>query len=111
MKSTKVAAVIACSGMALGVASPAFADDVVTAPLQSQLQDKQLLDSDTLTKQDLKNPIGDLDVKALVGSIDKVADKLKANNDIQAATPLGDTTKAVSPVSMVGGLPVGTPLG
>lgn len=78
MKYAKAAAVVAGAVLALGAATPAFADS-----------DKQLLNSDTKTTQDLKNPIGDLDVQAWIGSLEKVADKLAVDNSTNAKTKVG----------------------
>ncbi|UQA97291.1 hypothetical protein [Streptomyces halobius] len=111
VKRTKVAAVVGGSVMALGAGSPAFAMDVDNALPQAQ-EGKQLLDSATANTQDLKNPVDDLEVNAIVGSLDKVTDTLKTTNDTAVGKAIGDTARVGgSQAPMIGGLPVGTPLG
>ncbi|MEU9114313.1 hypothetical protein AB0D04_21635 [Streptomyces sp. NPDC048483] len=90
MKIAKAAAGVAGVALALGAASPALA-----APEPRGGEKPLLQDSNLVGKSDLKNPIGDLDVKAFLGSVDKVADKLKTNNDTNAKTKVGDIAKAV----------------
>ncbi|WP_329121658.1 hypothetical protein [Streptomyces sp. NBC_01465] len=77
MKYTKVAAAVAGTVLALGMASPALADD------------GNLVDSSTVSKNVVKNPLKTLKVEALVGAVSKVADKVKATNNTDAATKVG----------------------
>src|SRR5690242_13006208 len=82
VKYAKGAVVVAASVMALGIASPAMA-----APAHPV---EHLLDANTVSKADVKNPLGDLDVHAFVNSVSKVADKLSTKNDTSAKTKIGD---------------------
>ncbi|MEU9122430.1 hypothetical protein AB0C96_21650 [Streptomyces sp. NPDC048506] len=79
MKIAKAAAGVVGVALVLGAAAPALA-----APGGGN--EKPLLDSSTVSKSVVMKP-GDLvDVKALVGSLDKVADKLATKNDLAAKT-------------------------
>jgi hypothetical protein len=42
----------------------------------------ELVDSNTVSKNDVKNPLKDVNAEVLVGALTKVADKLKAGNAI-----------------------------
>ncbi|MEV0094778.1 hypothetical protein [Streptomyces sp. NPDC050738] len=78
MKYTKVAAAVAGTVLALGMASPALADD------------GNLVTSDTVEKAKVKNPLESLRINALVGAVTKVTDKVKATNDTVAHSKVGD---------------------
>ncbi|KAB2340527.1 hypothetical protein [Actinomadura rudentiformis] len=47
--------------------------------------EKQLLDTDTVSKADLKNPLSSLDVSAITKAVDKLATK----NDLSSKTNIG----------------------
>ncbi|WP_327356080.1 hypothetical protein [Streptomyces sp. NBC_01304] len=109
MKYSKAAALVAGSVMALGVASPAFADDVDNAPAKD---DNQLAKSSTVSNTDVKNPLKDVNAEVVVGALGKVADKLATKNDLASKTnALAGATKGASgslPGSgLVGGMPIG----
>ncbi|MEU7578501.1 hypothetical protein AB0B50_12930 [Streptomyces sp. NPDC041068] len=111
MKYTKAAAVVTGSVMALGVASPAFADDVDNAP-SAKAQGEVLVDSSTVSKNDVKNPLKDFDVKVITDATSKLADKLATKNDLASKTNAlaGASTRAVdgAPGSgLIGGMPIG----
>lgn len=79
MKIAKAAAGVVGIALALGAASPALA-----AP--ASLDAGQLLNTNTVSKQDVKNPLKDIDAEVLVGSLEKVADKLATKNDLASKT-------------------------
>lgn len=81
-------------GGALAGAAPAFA-----SPQPPAGGETQLLDSVTKTAQDLKNPLGEVDVEASRG-------ELSADNP-SAATAEVDNAVQGPVSSMIGGLPVG----
>ncbi|MER5885426.1 hypothetical protein ABT160_16480 [Streptomyces sp. NPDC001941] len=108
MKYTKAAAVVAGTVMAMGVASPAFADDVDNAPAtnkgDARAASDNLVNSDTVTKNVVKKP--NINVDAVVGAVSRAADKVKATNDSVTNTNVGQGAKtAAGP--MMGGLPLG----
>ncbi|MFE0174725.1 hypothetical protein ACFWZ2_20615 [Streptomyces sp. NPDC059002] len=118
MKYTKAAAVVAGSVMALGVASPAFADDVDNAPAAAQAgagadaKGEVLVDSSTVSKNDVKNPLKDVDVRVLTDATGKLADKLATKNDLASKTNAlaGTSTRAVNGApgsGLIGGMPIG----
>lgn len=78
----------------VGGASPAFA-----APQSPAGGETQLLDSATKAAQDLKNPLGEVDVEASDG-------ELSADNP-SAATAEVDNAVQGPVSSMIGGLPAG----
>ncbi|MGW1374514.1 hypothetical protein ACWD6P_09625 [Streptomyces sp. NPDC002446] len=79
MKIAKAAAGVVGIALALGAASPALA---APAPLDAG----KLLDANTVSKQDVKNPLKDIDAEVLVGAVSKVADKLATKNDLASKT-------------------------
>ena len=78
MKIAKVAAGIAGIALALGAASPALA-----APAPG---DDSLVDSSTVSKNEVKNPLKDINIDVIVGAVSKVADKLSVKNDLASKT-------------------------
>ncbi|MFG2289417.1 hypothetical protein ACGFOU_25525 [Streptomyces sp. NPDC048595] len=79
MKITK--AVVGAVGVVLmlGAASPALA-----APASSG--DDMLVDSSTVSKNEVKNPLKDINAEVLIAGVSKVADKLATNNDLASKT-------------------------
>ncbi|MFE0102942.1 hypothetical protein [Streptomyces sp. NPDC059009] len=108
MKYTKAAAVVAGTMMALGAGAPAFADDVDNAPVVSK-GDDQLVDSSTVSKNEVKNPLKDINADVVVNGVSKVADKLATNNDLASKTKAlqGASARAAEGTPLMGGLPVG----
>ncbi|KIZ16124.1 DUF4179 domain-containing protein [Streptomyces natalensis] len=86
MKIAKAAAGVVGVALALGAASPALA-------ASGPHGEKALTNSDTVTKNDVKNPLAGLDIDGLVSSVDKVAGKLKTPNSTHAKTHSGDQAK------------------
>ncbi|MEU4845637.1 hypothetical protein [Streptomyces gilvosporeus] len=78
MKIAKVAAGVAGAALALGVASPALA-----APAAGI---DNLVDSSTVSKNEVKNPLKDINADVLIGGLSKVADKLATKNDLASKT-------------------------
>ncbi|MFE0175038.1 hypothetical protein ACFWZ2_22210 [Streptomyces sp. NPDC059002] len=110
VKYTKAAAVVAGTMMALGAGAPAFADDVDNAPASKS--DDQLVDSSTVSKNEVKNPLKDVNAEVLVGGLSKVADKLATKNDLASKTNAlqGASTRAAEGVpgsGLIGGMPIG----
>ncbi|MDG4858749.1 hypothetical protein P8605_11400 [Streptomyces sp. T-3] len=109
MKYTKAAAVVAGSVMALGVATPAFADDVDNAPAKDG---DQLAKSSTVSNTDVKNPLKDVNAQVIVSALGKVLDKANTKNDLASKTnALAGGAKGAAgslPSSgLVGGMPIG----
>ncbi|MFC8126472.1 hypothetical protein [Streptomyces sp. NPDC057302] len=96
MKIAKAAAGVVGVGLALGAVSPAFA-----APQPPAGAETQMLGSAATAAQDLKEPLGDVDVDAADG-------ELRA--DPAAATARVDDA-VQGPASMIGGLAAGKPVG
>ncbi|MEV0278244.1 hypothetical protein AB0I22_17920 [Streptomyces sp. NPDC050610] len=92
MKYTKAAAVVAGSLMALGVAAPAFAGGV---------------EADAAPGQATAGPLQDVDVQGLVGAVGELG---SAFDRTQGAEGKSSTQPSRNP-TMVGGLPIGAPLG
>ncbi|MFE0174193.1 hypothetical protein ACFWZ2_17905 [Streptomyces sp. NPDC059002] len=78
MKMAKTAAGIAGVALVLGAASTA-----VAAPAGD---DNQLVDSNTVSKNEVKNPLKDINAQVLIAGLTKVADKLKTQNDLASKT-------------------------
>ncbi|MEU7582559.1 hypothetical protein AB0B50_33825 [Streptomyces sp. NPDC041068] len=106
VKYTKAAAVVAGTMMALGAGAPAFADDVDNAPAKA---DDQLVDSSTVSKNEVKNPLKDINAEVIVNGVSKVADKLATKNDLASKTNAlqGASARAIEGTPMMGGLPLG----
>ncbi|MEV0091477.1 hypothetical protein [Streptomyces sp. NPDC050738] len=102
MTDAKVAAVVAGSVMALGVASPAFADDVDNSNGMTAAGSDNLVQSDTVSKNVVKKP--NINIDAVVGAVTKATDKLKATQDTAAKSVVG-ARNAAGPT--MGGLPLG----
>ncbi|MFI9047484.1 hypothetical protein [Streptomyces sp. NPDC053427] len=79
MKIAKAAAGVMGVALVLGAASPALA-----AP--GPRGDDQLVDSSTVRKNEVKNPLRDINADVLIGQVSKVADKLKTKNDLASKT-------------------------
>ncbi|MEU7583592.1 hypothetical protein AB0B50_39145 [Streptomyces sp. NPDC041068] len=79
MKMAKAAAGVVGVALALGVASPALA-----APSPSE--DNQLVDSNTVSKNEVKNPLKDINIKVIADAVAKAADKLATKNDLASKT-------------------------
>ncbi len=79
VKITK--AVVGAVGVVLmlGAASPALA-----APASGD--DDMLVDSSTVSKNEVKNPLKDINAEVLIAGVSKVADKLATNNDLASKT-------------------------
>ncbi|TJZ54213.1 hypothetical protein FCH28_13610 [Streptomyces piniterrae] len=80
MKIAKAAAGVVGVALVLGAATPALA---APGPLDGETA---LLDSNTVSKQDVKNPLDGVNADVLIGAVGKVADKLKTNNDLASKT-------------------------
>ncbi|MFF4603006.1 hypothetical protein ACFY12_09675 [Streptomyces sp. NPDC001339] len=78
MKIAKVAAGAVGVALMLGAASPALA-----APSHG---DDTLVDSSTVSKNDVKNPLKDINAEVLISGLSKVADKLATKNDLASKT-------------------------
>ncbi|MGH4028228.1 hypothetical protein ACQB60_04730 [Actinomycetota bacterium Odt1-20B] len=112
MKYTKAAAVVAGTMLAVGAGAPAFADDVDNAPAAQQAGNEQLVDSSTVSKNEVKNPLKDVNVEVVSDAVSKAADKLATNNDLASKTKaLGSGAKGAAgslPGSgLIGGMPIG----
>lgn len=87
--------------MALGVATPAFADGVDNIPGAPAAD--ALVDSSTVSKNVVKKP--NVNIDAVIGAVTKATDKLKANQNTAAKSVVGSANGAAAP--MMGGLPIG----
>ncbi|MFE0187729.1 hypothetical protein [Streptomyces sp. NPDC058989] len=86
MKIAKAAVGVVGVALVLGAASPALA-----AP--GPRGDDMLVDSSTVSKNEVKNPLKDINAEVLISGLSKVADKLATNNDLASKTKaLGGTT-------------------
>ncbi|MER6046674.1 hypothetical protein ABT168_04255 [Streptomyces sp. NPDC001793] len=79
MKIAKAAAGAVGVALMLGAASPALA-----AP--APRGDDMLVDSSTVSKNEVKNPLKDINAEVLIGGVSKVADKLATKNDLASKT-------------------------
>ncbi|WP_407286398.1 hypothetical protein [Streptomyces sp. BP-8] len=79
MKIAKAAASAVGVVLMLGAASPALA-----AP--APRGDDQLVDSSTVSKNEVKNPLKDINAEVLIAGVSKVADKLATKNDLASKT-------------------------
>ncbi|MFE0099188.1 hypothetical protein [Streptomyces sp. NPDC059009] len=78
MKIAKAAAGVVGVAMALGAASPAMA-----APSPN---DENLVDSSTVSKNEVKNPLDNINLKVIADAVTKAAGKLKTDNDLASKT-------------------------
>ncbi|WP_407288665.1 hypothetical protein [Streptomyces sp. BP-8] len=79
MKIAKAAVGVVGVALMLGAASPALA-----APAPHG--DDRLVDSNTVSKNEVKNPLKDVNAEVLIGGLSKVADKLATKNDLASKT-------------------------
>jgi hypothetical protein len=120
MKFSKVAAVVAGSMMAVGVAAPAFADGVTASELPSAATMPTSINGgveQALSEQPLQKVTDGLPVDSAVRTVTAVADRLRGETPVHAllgqaasaATGAATSTVAgaVPGASLLGGLPLG----
>jgi hypothetical protein len=109
MRYSKTAVVVAGSALALGFASPAFAEGIGNAPTDSSAAfPEKLLGSATVSRNVAVDPFKDSGLGALVEAATQGVNKAKnTTGEAQQADAHGVGTTPLLSTPMVGGLPVG----